>query len=190
MAPLVADLNRLLTARGVPVVAAFAGGRITFSSPLGGGNARTLSVMTATAVSVIEDSIFGGSSGTSSVGQGGLGIPAAGQSATGTDRPFTVVEVPFAGWFPTTGGGFDDLGLVGTRSVQFTAQGEIATHEDFGNVQSVELSVDAPATALVEGTPVTLTGSAIDPATGEPLGTDFVLLWSVLDGAGGLVASG
>jgi hypothetical protein len=108
---------------------------------------------------------------------GGLGFGADAVNDQGGDSPFTVIEVPFAGWKPTTGETIVNGVPVGTRTVQFTAPGEIATAEGFGNVQLIALDIDAPHDVF-EGDLVSVHATAT-PTGGRTL-EDFSFQWVVL----------
>jgi hypothetical protein len=186
-ADLAADLNRLLDAQSIPVgVSVNADGTLRFSDEVGGGRATTLSLTATTETSVVSESIFGGSSASSSVSQGGLGLPGGAQVDAGADAPLTVVEVPFAGWRPTLGGEVLPTGLLGTRTVRFTADGEISTDNDFGNQHLVDIAVTGPST-VVEGVPAEFTATLTDPSTGEAFARPLDIVWIVQDASGEVV---
>jgi hypothetical protein len=107
---------------------------------------------------------------------GALGF-ASSASDAGTDLPISLVEVPFAGWRPTTGETIIDGVPVGMQLVQFTAAGEIALRRDFGNVQWLDIDITAPNDAF-EGDTIEVTADVVVVAPDVGL-EDFEFFWTV-----------
>jgi hypothetical protein len=106
---------------------------------------------------------------------GGLGFGGI-QSAQGTDVSFNVVEVPPAGWAPTTHPTALASGEVGTQSIAFDIEGQVLQGIDFGNVLVAQIDMGGDLHAN-EGTAVTITPSVIDPlGRAEP---PFIYVWHV-----------
>ena len=86
---------------------------------------------------------------------GGLGFGAI-QSAVGTSISLKLVQIPPAGWAPTTNPQLGTDGNVGTRQIEFQAEGQVLLGADFGNilVAQVDLGVDFSGN---EGSTITIT---------------------------------
>ena len=217
---LVADINGLLTSRGLGelIVAGSNGTQIEFRT-LAAGNNQVLKVTTSTQTR-FEDRVFTrqftglfgtgltdfqlGSRRTTSVTNtaGGLGFATPNQTGQGGDAAPRIVEIPAAGWAPTTGAASDGSGPVGVRTVTFSTPGEISIGNDFGNEQLATLEViSPPVEALVEGALLSFSGSVITSDPGDPppdsalapaatLAPTYALSWRLLDTVGHEIKTG
>ncbi|MCX7891791.1 MAG: Ig-like domain-containing protein [Burkholderiales bacterium] len=155
------DLNTLLAANGYGgvLVAGVESDRL-YVATTGLGGSRFVSVEASTRTVVTETTRFSDNTTAArtlpdATAAGGLGFAGA-QSDYGADKSFTVVEVPFPGWAPTTGPMPSLVGPVGTRLAAFQALGEISLANDFGNflVATIDLGHDFTSP---EGTEVSFT---------------------------------